>query len=306
MHGIRIGLRCLALVLTLGLYTSASGQLVNRYTFDHPVEGNPAREQDLGSDKTPIDVFNGAQRVEGGAFPGSGLALQSKPIEGDSNNDHKAGTYFSAGSEGPGASTMKGTAKVTGISIMGWFKPTQAPTRTTSMTGILRGDEGAANPDPHAARALFEIENIGGGIRIVALARQRDTDQRRKIRSTRTIAEDLPTDQWSHIAATFNFDTGSITLFRNGELVPTIMTEQGSWSLTDGTDTTSNTPALGIKIGGQMEGDTTPFTGLIDEIRVYNVELPATGVTSIQSIYREQAGPPTTQPAAPAPAARGG
>src|SRR5262245_47112011 len=68
--------------------SGASAQLVNRYTFDNPVAGDPTKEQDLGSDKTPVNVLNGAQRVEGGAFPGSGKALESKPIEGDTNNDH--------------------------------------------------------------------------------------------------------------------------------------------------------------------------------------------------------------------------
>lgn len=288
----------IAVLLMLGFCTVAQAQLVGRYTFDHPVEGDPTREQDLGSDKTPINVLNGAQRVDGGAFPGSGKALQSGPIEGNTNNDHKAGIYFENGSKGPNASTMRGTAKVMGITVMGWFKPAANATRTTSMTGILRGDENIA-PDPHIARALVEIENIGGGIRVVAMARQRDTDQRRKFRSNRTIAQDLPLNQWSHIAATFNFDTGAVVLYRNGEIVPTTMTEPGSWSMVEGVvDVSSNTPAGGIKVGGQMEGDTTPFTGLIDEVRVYNVDLPATGANSIQSIYREQAGTPATQPSA--------
>lgn len=291
-----IAVVCFGLICTFG--SSLYGQLVSRYTFDHPVAGDPAREQDLGSDKTPVQLNNGAQRVDGGAFPGSGKALETKPIEGDTNNDHKAGVFFPDGSKGANPSTMKGTSHVTGITIIGWFKPTIDPHGTTSMTGILCGDEGVPKADPHLGRALFEIENIGGGTRIVALGRRHDGDKRRKIRSNNTLEQDLPTGQWSHIAATFDFDTGSIILFRNGQPLASTITEPGTWELTDGTDYTSNAPAGGIKIGGQIEGDTTPFTGLIDEIRVYNTALPATGTMSVQSVYREQAGGPATQPSA--------
>ncbi len=272
----------IAIAATALVSVSAEAGLVNRFTFDNPLAGDATRETDLGSDATPINLFNGATRTAGGAFPGSAFALKTGPIaDPPTNNDHKAGIFFPNGSSAPNASTLLGTANVTGITIMGWFKPTAAPAGTTSMIGLLIGDSGIA-PNPHNGRALFEIENN----RLIALGRRLDASSTRPvITSTGTIDQILPVNEWTHIAATFDYDLGSIVVYRNGTLLPMGTTSYSAWALTAGVDRTSNTAAAGIKIGGQVDDDTTPFTGFIDEVRIYNESLPATGANSIQSVY---------------------
>jgi hypothetical protein len=289
MFSIRSFALCLASLA--GSAAPAFAGLVNRYTFDNPLAGNAAVESDLGSDNTPINLFNGALRVADGAFPGSAFSFKSGPVaDPPANNDFKAGVFFPGGSA---TSTLGGTANVTGVTIMGWFKPLVAPSGTTSMIGLIRGDAGGVATTYHDGRALIEMGMNGGQMKMSVLGRRLDTETTGRPVSitTDTVANILPTNQWTHIAAVFDYDLGSMKLYRNGVLLPASTPSFADWALTAGVDRTSNSASDAIKIGGQLDDDTTPFNGLIDEVRIYNEALPATGANSIQSIYLAQAVP---------------
>lgn len=277
----RIQVMAAAVLVAAG---AARGAVVDRYTFDNPVAGDATRESDLGSDNTPLTLFNGAQRVADGAFPGSGFSLRVQPVASAlANDDQKGGVLFATSA----ASTLGGTANVTGITVMGWFKPLTAATGTTSLIGLLRGDAGTT-PTAHDGRALIEIESG----RLLALGRRLDSvDVRAQALSTETTATLLPTNAWTHIAAVFDYDLGSIKIYRNGALVSSTASSFAPWALTAGEDRTSASASTGIKIGGQLDDDSTPFNGLIDEVRIYNEALPATGIESVLSVYSAQAVP---------------
>lgn len=289
MVSIRFFTLCLAAFA--GTAAPAFAGLVNRYTFDNPLAGNAAMESDLGSDNTPINLFNGALRVADGAFPGSAFSFQSGPVASPpANNDFKAGVFFPGGSA---TSTLGGTANVSGITLMGWFKPLTAPSGTTSMIGLIRGDAGGVATTYHDGRALIEMGLSGGQMKMTVLGRRLDTETTGRPVSTTTdiIANILPTNQWTHIAAVFDFDLGSMKLYRNGILLAASTPSFADWALTAGVDRTSNSAADALKIGGQLDDDTTPFNGLIDEVRIYNEALPATGANSVLSVYQAQAVP---------------
>ncbi|HTQ40126.1 MAG TPA: LamG domain-containing protein [Pirellulales bacterium] len=298
----------LACVLLAALAFQARAALVDSYTFDDPAPGDPFTETDQGSNAVNIWMFyGGLQRVSQDAFPGGGNALQAGAVStppgplsphatSPGNDDMKAGVSFASSSVSP----LIGTKQVTGITIMGWFKPTQPITGTTSLMALLRGDSGA-DDTPHDGRALMEIENVSGTYRITGIGRRLDSDGQRLTYSNLGIdntsnsqTSALPLNTWTYLAAVFNYDTGSITLYRNGAVLSSTAPTGDSWQLTSGTDRTSNTASLGIKIGGQINDDTTPFTGFIDEVQIYNEALSATGSNSIQSIYLSQVPEPST------------
>jgi Concanavalin A-like lectin/glucanases superfamily len=298
----------LAGVLVAVVALQARAALVDSYTFDDPVPGDSFSEVDQGSDGVNLWVFyGGLQRVVGNAFPGSGNALQTGAVStppgplsphatSPGNDDMKAGISFASSAVSP----LVGTEQVTGITIMGWFKPTQPIVGTTSLMALLRGDSGA-DDTPHDGRALMEIENVSGTYRITGIGRRLDSDGQRLTysnlgidNSSNSQTSALPLNTWTFLAAAFNYDTGTITLYRNGSVLSSTAPSGDSWQLTSGTDRTSNTASLGIKIGGQISDDTTPFTGFIDEVQIYNEALPATGSNSIQSIYASQVPEPST------------
>ncbi len=255
-----------ATLATLCLANSLNAALIDRYTFDNPVPGNAAMEADLGTDNTPINLFNSATRVADPAYPGAGLALRTGPVaDPPTNNDLKAGILF----PNSAASTLVSSANVTGITLMGWFKPLSAPNGTTSMIGLLRGDSTGIDPTAHDGRALIEMESSGGQLHLTALGRRLDseTTARPVLVTTDIIANILPTNQWTQIAATFDFDHGTMALYRDGVLLAGNSPSFTDWALTSGTDRTSNTAADALKIGGQLDDDTTPFDGLIDDVR---------------------------------------
>ncbi len=153
---------------------SLKPNLINHFTFDNPKDGDvkSAVELDLGSDKTNINLLNGAPRVEDGAWAGSKYSLETGQKNGKPNDDWKAGVMFKTSAE----STLKGSKQVSGATIMGYFKPLTAdmPALNTNtadpndrynaigLGGLLRGDETIGNLDGHAVRALLEV--IGGKV----------------------------------------------------------------------------------------------------------------------------------------------
>src|SRR5262245_51554969 len=99
--------------------------LINHYTFDNPQNGNVKStvELDLGLDQVNINLINGAPRVADGAWSGSKYSIETGQKNDKPNDDWKAGVMFPNSAE----SMLKGSRRVTGVTIMGWFKPLGAP-----------------------------------------------------------------------------------------------------------------------------------------------------------------------------------
>lgn len=267
--------------------------LVNHYTFDDPLDGSTRNgvQLDLGLDATPIYLLNGAPTIADPAWGGSRRALETRQI-GDvpGNDDWKAGVKFDSSEE----SSLSGTNHVSGISLMGWFKPlgdvfdNPSPDTNTvfpfdrfgafGLFGLLRGDEELESTDGHAVRALLEVINN----RVVGLGRRLDYQE--DSGSAQSVApwyEVLPPNQWTHLTATFDFDQAVVRLYRNGGLIETEDDELDNWETTDDVDTTSATNAGGIKIGGSFPDNSlerNPFNGRFDELMTFNRALTSEAV----------------------------
>ncbi|WP_211370402.1 LamG domain-containing protein, partial [Nonomuraea turkmeniaca] len=97
---------------------------------------------------------------------------------------------------------------------------------------------------------------------------------------------DLPVNTWSHVAATY--DGSTLRMFVNGTQVAT--------NPTVGSLRTGTSP---LRIGGNS-GSGEYFSGLIDEVRIYNKALTAAQITTDMNTPVGQQGPPDTQaPTAP-------
>ncbi|MGI6877209.1 PQQ-dependent sugar dehydrogenase [Microbacterium sp. gxy059] len=264
--------------------------LVAHYDFDHPVDGDATREADRGSSGTDIGLINGGveMRVEDAAYPGAGQALQTQQMspqrpEGAAdpvtpvaeNDDWKAGVY-----DADGVGSLSDLAGASGISVMGWFKPTGShPAHNTNtedpddvynavgLAGVLAGSSNG-----HDVRALLEVIEVSGELKLVALGRQIDGE------GSWTYAADLPWDDilvrgdWVHLAATFDFAGEDMRLFMNGEPLEGEFTSGSPW---DGGPTSETDPA-GIKIGGSFPQNTqeaNPFTGRMDDLMILDAAL---------------------------------
>ena len=108
---------------------------------------------------------------------------------------------------------------------MGWFKLTgvnPSPNTQTAnpddyygamgLAGVLTGDS-----DGHAVRALLEVFVVNGEMRVVALGRRIDGSASQTFAANMPWQEVLPQNEWVFLAATFNFDTGEMALYRNGK-----------------------------------------------------------------------------------------
>ncbi|QEG35403.1 LamG domain-containing protein [Bythopirellula goksoeyrii] len=272
-------------VLQAAVLPSLQSSLANYYSFDRPLGGNfdSLIEIDLGTDQTNIALLNGAPRIADAAWSGSTYSLQTgQNSDTLSNDDWKAGIQFLSSAE----STLIGTKHVTGISLMGWFKPlgnhfdnpslnTNTPAgedryNAFGLFGLLRGDENLGNTDGHAVRALLEVIND----RITGLGRRLDSQPGSgSIRSVERWDQIMIPGEWCHLTATFDFDRGEVALYKNGLPIETENLSVGNWDLTEGIDYTSNESAGGIKIGGSFPDNSqerNPFNGLIDELMAFN------------------------------------
>lgn len=225
------------------------------YDFEHPVSGG-AWERDLGRSGTDIQLVNGgkAMRVRDGAHPWSRYSLQTQQINPGvaGNDDWKAGVYSESG-----VPTLRAFNGVRQMTIMGWFKlagPNPSPNPSggfysaIGLAGVLSGDSNG-----HSVRALLEVIKVNGVLKVVALARRVDGG------SSQTFAADadwrtlLPDGVWVHLAATFDFDTGAMALYKNGRSLPGFYVLPGDPWTVEGPpepDHASATDPRGIKIGG--------------------------------------------------------
>lgn len=232
--------------------------LVSFYDFEHPVPGNPAQERDQGLSGTDINLINGGERmrVRDHAYPSSRNALQAMQISPgmSSTDDWKAGLYAE-----PGVPSLRAFNAVKEITIMAWVKVTgqnpgqSGPTSfygAIGLAGVLSGDSNG-----HTVRALLELIQVDGIMRVVALGRRIDGGSSQTFAANEDWHNLLPQDQWVFLAATFNFDTGEMALYRNGKPVDGFYVLPGDpWQIKDtpGPHLSSPTDPRGIKIAGSF------------------------------------------------------
>jgi glucose/arabinose dehydrogenase len=229
--------------------------LVAYYDFDHPSESDASVETDRGLSGTRIELVNGGAAMRVGddpAYPGAGNALQTRSIEG-SNNDWKAGIYDTDGVPSLGAFN-----ETDAISIAGWFEQTgQNPSPgygAIGLAGVLSGTS-----EGHLVRALLEVFEVGGELRLVALGRRIDDGSSWVFAANAPWDELLPPEVWVHLAATFDFDSGEMRLYANGEALEGSYTAGGDpWGVDsgDGPHFSSPSDPAGIKIGGSFPQNT--------------------------------------------------
>ena len=239
-----------------GVFPTLRPDLVAYYDFEHPL--SPGVERDLGSSGTPLELVNGgaAMRVHG--------SLQTQQVNPGvaGNDDWKAGVYAAGGVASLGAFRSARQA-----SVLGWFKMTGTNPGLNSNTanpddrynavglaGVLSGGS-----DGHAVRALLEIIDVNGELRVVALGRRVDGGSSQTFAASADWQTVLPPNEWVFLAATFDYDRGTMALYRNGRALPGFYTVTGDPWQVDGPpepDLTSPTDPAGIKIGGSFPQNT--------------------------------------------------
>ncbi|MCX2949230.1 LamG-like jellyroll fold domain-containing protein [Lentzea sp. NEAU-D7] len=243
-----------------------SRDLVSYYDFEHPVRGDEALEKDGGRSGTPLRLINGGagMRVRDGAFRRSRTALQLQQVNPAlaGNDDWKAGLYSETG-----VPTLKAFNSTRQASIMGWVKMTgqnPAPNSNSAapddlygaigLAGVLTGDSNG-----HAVRALLELIQVGGELKLVALARRLDGGESQTFAATEDWRKLLPQNEWVFLAATFDFDTGTMALYRDGKpLTGNYVVAGDPWKLEGEPepDLASATDPRGYKIGGSYPQNT--------------------------------------------------
>jgi len=286
----------------VALLPSAATNLVCYHDFEHPVAGNPAQEIDLGLSETTINLVNGggAMRTNDGAYAGSTHSLQTRQLNPTvaGNDDWKAGCY-----QTNGLNSLNPFSAVGGITIMTWVKPTEMNPNLNSVTtnpddyynavglaGLLSGTS-----EGHAVRALLEIIQVGGTMKLVALGRRIDTGASLTLAATEDWQTLIPSNRWTHLAATFDYDKGTMALYRNGAPLPaTYTTTNDAWHILAGEepDLTSATSPAGIKIGGSFPQNTqekNPFNGRFDDIMFFNRALTPAEIESQYQLFQTSA-----------------
>ncbi|NPD03829.1 hypothetical protein HN031_03905 [Nocardioides sp. zg-1308] len=229
--------------------------LVASYDFEHPFAADDSYEQDQGPSRTLIRLVNGRDqmRVDDGAYPGSNNALQlHSAAESPTGTPWKAGIYEA---DADGMASLSRFAGAEGITVMGWFKmdgtnPTPGY-NAIGLAGILSG-----NSDGHGVRALLELIQVNGELKLVALGRRLDTGASQTFAASAPWQQLLPDGEWVHLAATFDYAKGKMALYRNGRAVDGFYTNPNDPWAVDGTGTSPTNPR-GIKIGGSFPQDGT-------------------------------------------------
>ncbi|MFD4671487.1 hypothetical protein ACFWNN_17250 [Lentzea sp. NPDC058450] len=245
---------------------SLSRNLVSYYDFEHPVRGNASLERDSGRSGTALQLINGgaSMRVRDGAFRTSRTSLQLQQISPSAagNDDWKAGLYSETGV--PTLNAFNGARQA---SIMGWVKMTgqnPAPNSNSAdpadlygaigLAGVLSGDSNG-----HAVRALLELIQVDGSLKLVALARRVDGGDSQTFAASEDWQKLLPQNEWVFLAATFDFDTGAMALYRDGKpLAGKYVAAGDPWQLEGEPepDLASATNPRGLKIGGSYPQNT--------------------------------------------------
>jgi hypothetical protein len=272
------------------VHPALRSHLVSFYDFDHPVQGDVALERDQGRSGTEVELINGgaAMRVPDHAYKGSGNALQTRQVNPtvSGNDDWKAGTWSATG-----VRTLRAFSGAEGSTVMGWFKremdgpalnsTTADPTdrfNAIGLAGVLTGDS-----DGHGVRALLELIDVNGELRLVALGRRLDGGNSQTFAASEDWRTLLPKGEWVHLAATYDFTTGTMALYRNGEPVDGFYTRSDDPWLVSGPGphvTTASDPR-GIKIGGSFPQNTlerNPCDCRMDGLMFLDSVIPASDI----------------------------
>ncbi|MDT9592048.1 PQQ-dependent sugar dehydrogenase [Nocardioides zeae] len=232
--------------------------VVARYDFEHPLAVDGTREEDAGPSGTLLSLVGGGkeQRQLGGAYGGSISSLRTQQVGTTPGaDDWRAGVWDPEGVE-----SLDRLAGAEQITVMGWFNVSgdtyPLPNTTTpdpndrynavGLAGVLSG-----NSDGHGVRALIELIQVDGELKLVALGRRLDTGASQTLAADADWRRLLPPDTWVHLAATFDYTTGQMQLFRNGVPLAASYTTPGDPWQVDGTGTSDTLPR-GIKIGGSF------------------------------------------------------
>ncbi|MBA4718583.1 MAG: LamG domain-containing protein [Nitrosopumilus sp.] len=89
--------------------------------------------------------------------------------------------------------------------------------------------------------------------------------------------DSVPLGEWTHIAATYsgNSNQNGMSIYIDGDLDTTGSTNTITGSIANN---------LGFMIGSETDGSNATFTGTIDDVRVYDVELTS---QQVRSVYDE-------------------
>ncbi|MFD7517249.1 LamG-like jellyroll fold domain-containing protein [Streptomyces niveus] len=271
---------------------------VAAYDFEHPVPGDYARERDRGLSGTTLDLVNGGAQARVRDDERRGHVLRTRQVSPTvrGNDDWKAGVYGPQGV--PTLSAFNGARQAT---VMGWFKMTAdnpAPNSGTAdpddrynaigLAGILSGTS-----QGHDVRALLELITVDGEMKVVALGRRLDGGSSQTFAADAGWRDVLPPDTWVSLAATFDFDKGTMALYRDARPLPGRYVVPGDPWAVDGPpepDTASPTDPRGIKIGGSYPQNTqegNPCDCRMDDLTFFDRALtPA----EIRSQYRRTGG----------------
>jgi hypothetical protein len=245
-----------------GVFPTVVPNLVAYYDFEHPVPGNRALERDLGSSRTDIELVNGGAAMRVRDRGGHALHTRQLGPTVPGNDDWKAGVYAAGGV--PSLHRFNAARQ---ISVLGWFQVTgEAPARNTNtpdpadrynavgLAGVLSGDS-----DGHAVRALLEVIDVSGELRVVALGRRIDGGSSQTFAANADWQAILPPHRWVFLTATFDFDTGEMALYKDGRRLDGFYTVPGDpWQLAGPPepDLATATDPAGIKIGGSFPQNT--------------------------------------------------
>ncbi|MEE1805812.1 hypothetical protein [Streptomyces sp. BE133] len=247
-------------------HTPLRAQAVVAYDFGHPDPADAGLEQDIGHSGTTLSLINGgsAMRVADEAYPGASPALQVRQQNPTTagNDDWKAGTW-----DAEGMASLGAFRSARGATVMGWFKMTgdnpalNSNTANSSdrynaigLAGVLSGTS-----DGHAVRALLELIQVNGELKLVALGRRLDSGASQTFAADAPWEELLPRGEWVHLAATFDFRDGTLALYRDGKPLDGFYVTPGDpWELatTPAPHRASSTDPRGIKIGGSFPQNT--------------------------------------------------
>lgn len=266
-------------------------ELVDDLACHYDFEQAGGVERDLGFSATPIELVNGGEnmRVDDGAHAGSRGSIETAQVDPEAagNDDWKAGVF-----QPDGVAALAPFGSLAGITIMGWVKPTgRNPSpdsntpepgdffRAVGLFGLLSGDS-----EGHGVRALLEVIQVSGTLRLVALGRRLDGGLAQTLAADDDWETLLPADEWSHLTACFDFDEGRMALYRNGRPLEATPVRGGDpWQVLGEPepDLTSAGAPAGIKIGGsfpQNSYERNPFNGRFDELMFFTRALEAAEV----------------------------
>ncbi len=141
-------------------------------------------------------------RVDDAPYPGAGRSLETKQVNPDSsgNDDWKAKIFDQSG-----AATLSAFNGVSGITLMGWVKPGGVHPNPDSTTAARDDTFGAAGlfgllsgtSEGHLVRALLEVMQVSGSMRLVALGRREDDGESLMLAATDDWDALLPVNTWT-------------------------------------------------------------------------------------------------------------